>query len=292
MLGSAIIRALENVPCEILAPPRSELDLRNQRAVDLWIADNQPDYVFLAAGNVGGIQANITYPADFIYDNTIIAANVIKASYTYSVKKLLYFSSSCIYPRHCPQPIKEEMLMSGQLEPTNAPYAVAKLAGISLCQSYRKQHNSNFISCIPTNLYGPGADYGDVNSHVVAALMSRFHEAKLRGDPQVIVWGTGKPRREFLYVDDLAQAALHLIKSYDDILPINVGTGKDITIKDFAELMKDVTGYEGNIIFDSARPDGMPCKCLDVSRIKSLGWSAKTSLREGLKKPTKIIKPN
>jgi len=282
MAGSAIVRRLETEDCEILAADRLTLDLTRQRDVEEWLIEHRPDAVFLAAARVGGIYANDTYPADFIVDNLAIALNVIRASFDTGVKKLLNLGSSCIYPKLAPQPMKEEALLTGPLEPTNEWYAVAKIAAIKLCEAYRKQHGADFVSVMPTNLYGPGDNYHPQNSHVPAALIRRFHEAKMANAPTVEVWGTGNPRREFLCSDDLADACVFVMKHYSDAGFLNVGMGKDITIREFAELVGDIVGYKGQIVFDTKRPDGPPKKLLDSSRLTALGWQAKIPLREGL----------
>jgi GDP-L-fucose synthase len=283
MVGSAIVRRLGPEGCEILTPKRLELDLRRGEQVDRWMAEAKPDAVFLAAGKVGGIHANSTYPADFIADNLAIALNVIRSAYERGVRKLLFLGSSCIFPRLAPQPMTEEMLLTGPLEPTNQWYAIAKIAGIKLCEAYRLQHGADFISVMPTNLYGPGDNYHPQDSHVPAALISRFHAAKLAGEPHVLVWGTGTPRREFLAVDDLADASVFLMKNYSDVGFVNVGSGEEITIADFARLVAEVVGYEGQIIFDNSRPDGMPRKRLDISKLTTLGWRPSILLRDGLR---------
>ena len=284
LVGSAIYRKLQQEGyANIICRTHKELDLCNQAAVEDFFKQERPEYVFLAAAKVGGIMANNTYPAEFIYINLAIEVNVIHCAYKYGVKKLLFLGSSCIYPKHSPQPIKEEYLLTGALEPTNEPYAIAKIAGIKMCQSYNRQYGTNFISTMPTNLYGPGDNFDLETSHVLPALIRKFHEAKLSGT-SVTLWGTGTPRREFLYVDDLADACLFLMDNYDGNEIINVGVGKDISIKELAELISDVVGYKGEIIYDTSKPDGMPVKRLDVSRINSLGWYAKTSLKEGIEK--------
>lgn len=287
LVGSALMRALHEAGyAHLVARTLSELDLRNQAAVNAFFAEQRPEYVFLAAARVGGIVANATYPVDFLYDNLMIATNVIHAAHATNVKKLLYLGSSCIYPRECPQPIKEEYLLTGPLEPTNEWYAIAKIAGLKLCQAYNKQYGAEsatrFIMAMPTNLYGPGDTFHDTNSHVIPALMSRMYTAKLHKEPTVTVWGSGNVRREFLYVDDLAQALLLLMDRYDGAEWINVGTGKDCTIKEIAYAIKQAVGYSGEIIFDTSKPDGTPRKVLDVTRITSLGWRAKISLQDGL----------
>jgi GDP-L-fucose synthase len=283
MVGSAIVRRLGSEGCEILTPKRRDLDLRRGEQVDRWMAESKPDAVFLAAGKVGGIHANSTYPADFIADNLAIALNVIRSAYELGVQKLLFLGSSCIFPRLAPQPMTEEILLTGPLEPTNQWYAIAKIAGIKLCEAYRLQHGADFISVMPTNLYGPGDNYHPQDSHVPAALISRFHAAKLAGEPHVSVWGTGTPRREFLAADDLADACLFLMKHYSDVGFVNIGSGEEITIADLARLVAGVVGYQGRIIFDASRPDGMPRKRLDISKLTALGWRRKTGLRDGLR---------
>jgi GDP-L-fucose synthase len=282
MAGSAIVRRLGAEDCEILTAERKSLDLTDQGQTENWLADNKPDAVFLAAGLVGGIYANDSYPADFIADNLAIALNVIRGSHKTGVKKLLALGSSCIYPKLAPQPMSEDALLTGPLEPTNEWYAVAKIAAIKLCQAYRRQHRADFISVMPTNLCGPGDNYHPENSHVPAALIRRFHEAKLANAPTVTVWGTGKPRREFLSPDDLADACVFVMKHYSDAGFLNVGTGKDVTIAEFAEIVRDVVGYTGKIAFDISRPDGPPRKLLDVSKLSKLGWAPKISLRDSL----------
>lgn len=283
MAGSAIVRRLASEDCEILTAPRDKVDLCDQSQTESWMDAAKPDAVFLAAGKVGGIHANNTFPADFIADNLAIALNVMRAALATRVKKLLFLGSSCIYPRNAAQPMTEEALLSGALEPTNEWYAVAKIAGIKLAQAYRRQHGVDFISVMPTNLYGPGDNYHPENGHVPAALIRRFHEAKLAGRGSVEVWGTGTPRREFLCVDDLADACIFVMKYYSDDGFLNVGTGEDISIGEFAKVVSDTVGYQGSIHFDTSRPDGTPRKLLDVSKISALGWKAQTPLREGLK---------
>lgn len=283
MVGSAICRKLKDQGyTNILTRTSSELDLRNQAAVEDFFASEKPDYVFLAAAKVGGIQANNIYRADFLYDNLIIEANVIHSAYKNEVKKLLFLGSSCIYPKMATQPLVEDSLLTGLLEPTNEPYAIAKIAGIKLCESYRDQYNANFISAMPTNLYGPNDNYDLQNSHVLPALIRKFHEAKESGAEKVEIWGTGSPLREFLHVDDLATACVFLMESYDGKQFVNVGTGEDISIKDLALMIKEIVGFEGELTFDSSKPDGTPRKLMDVSRIHSLGWKHKINLREGI----------
>jgi GDP-L-fucose synthase len=282
MVGSAIVRRLERENCDIVFAARQDLDLRQSEEVDRYMAQARPDAVFVAAGKVGGIRANSTLPADFIADNLAIGLNTIRAAHHCGVKKLVYLGSSCIYPRLAPQPMTPEMLLSGPLEPTNQWYAIAKIAGIKLCEAYRLEHGADFVSVMPTNIYGRNDSYHPDHSHVPAALVRRFHEAKLNGAASVMVWGTGTPRREFLAVDDLADACVFVMKRYSDLQFLNIGTGEDLTIADFARLVADIVGYRGNIEFDTTRPDGAPRKLLDVSRINALGWRATTPLREGL----------
>lgn len=284
LAGSAIVRKLKQEGFEnLLLKTSSELDLRNQQAVKEFFETEKPEYVFLAAAKVGGINANNLYPADFIYDNLCIQNNVIHESYKSGVKKLLFLGSSCIYPKNAEQPIKEEYLLSGFLEPTNDAYAIAKIAGIKMCQSYHKQYGCNFISAMPTNLYGPGDNYDLKNSHVLPALLRKFHEAKINHEPTVTVWGTGKPRREFLHADDLASACLFLMEKYNDPEIINIGIGKDMSIREMAAMIKKITGYEGEIIFDTSMPDGTFRKLLDVTKLYNLGWQAEIGFEEGVK---------
>jgi GDP-L-fucose synthase len=282
MMGSAIVRRLAEESCQILVADRLVLDLTNQQATEDWLMRMRPDAIFLAAGLVGGIYANNTYPADFIANNLAIALNVIRGAHMVGVKKLLALGSSCIYPKFAAQPISENALLTGPLEPTNESYAVAKIAAIKLCEAYRKQHGCDFISVMPTNLYGVNDNYHPENSHVPAALIRRFHEAKLSNASSVTVWGSGKPRREFLFADDAADACIFVMKHYSQPGFLNIGTGNDVTIRDFAELVAEVVGYAGRIVYDASRPDGTPQKLLDVSKIRELGWTAKTSLRDGL----------
>ena len=283
MVGSAIYRALASQGHEnVLAPSRAELDLADQRAVDEWFVEHRPDHVFLAAAKVGGIHANDTYPAEFIHDNLVIEANVIHSAWKHGVTKLLFLGSSCIYPKHAPQPMKEEHLLTGPLEPTNEWYAVAKIAGIKLCQAYRRQHAFDAISLMPTNLYGPGDNFHPENSHVLPALIRRFQEAKEAGRNKVVIWGTGSPKREFLHVDDLADACVFMMQNYSDEAIVNVGVGEDISILELARLVAEVVGYEGRIETDPSKPDGTPRKLLDVSRLHGLGWQARMGLREGI----------
>lgn len=282
MAGSAMLRRLAAEDCEIVTADRHALDLTDQAATEDFLAQHRPDAVFLAAAKVGGIYANDTFPADFIVDNLAIALNVIRGAHKTGVAKLLNLGSSCIYPKLAPQPMTEDALLTGPLEPTNEFYAVAKIAAIKLCEAFREQHGCDFISVMPTNLYGLGDNYHPENSHVPAALIRRFHEAKLSNAPSVTVWGTGTPRREFMYADDLADACIFVMKHYSGAIFLNVGVGEDVTIAEFAGIVRDVVGYKGKIAFDTARPDGPPRKLLDVSRLKALGWSPKTDLREGL----------
>ena len=284
LVGSAIVRALQGKGFKnILTKTHAELDLVDQAAVSKFFEMEKPDYVFLAAAKVGGIHANNTYPAEFIYINLQIQNNVIHNSYLSGVKKLCFLGSSCIYPKFAPQPIKEEYFLDGKLEPTNEPYAIAKIAGIEMCQSYNRQYGTNFISVMPTNLYGPNDNYDLENSHVLPALIKKFMEAKKADAPSVVVWGTGNPRREFLHVDDMADACLFLMDNYNDDEFVNVGTGEDVTIADLAKLISMLSGYKGNIEFDRSKPDGTPRKLLDVSKLTGLGWKAHTSLEEGIK---------
>ncbi len=282
LVGSAIFRRLARDGVTPLTATRGELDLRNQASVDRWFAANRPEFVYLVAGTVGGILANSTRPAEFIYDNLMIHATVVEACRRSGTHKLLYLGSSCIYPRDAPQPMTEEYLLAGPLEPTNEFYAVAKIAGIKLCQAYRRQYGSNFISAMPTNLYGPNDNFDLAASHVVPALIRKFHESKVAGRREVSVWGSGRPRREFLHVDDLADACVFLMQHYDEDSHLNIGTGEDLSIGEVAELIRDVVYPGAEIAFDASKPDGMPRKLLDVSRLKRLGWSPKISLRPGI----------
>ena len=283
LVGSAIVRKLQEIGyTDLLFRTSKELDLRIQDKVEEFFEKEEPQFVFLAAGKVGGIMANTSFPAEFIYDNLMIETNVIHSAYKFGVEKLFFLGSSCIYPKDAPHPMKEECLLSGKLEPTNEPYAVAKIAGIKLCQSYNKEYGANFISVMPTNLYGPGDNFDLETSHVVPALIRKFHEAKINEEPFVEIWGTGTPRREFLYVDDLADACIFLMNHYEDSEIINVGTGKDITVNELALMISEIVGFEGKLRYDTTRPDGTPRKLLDVSKINKLGWKAKTDLREGI----------
>lgn len=282
MVGSAIVRRLKSEECDILTVDRGEVDLTRQEQTERWISSAKPDAVIVAAAKVGGIAFNNAYPVDFLAENLSIALNVIRASHAAGVKKLLFLGSSCIYPRLAPQPMSEDLLLTGALEPTNEWYAVAKIAGIKLVEAYRRQCGADFISVMPTNLYGPGDNYHPEHSHVPAALICRSHEAKLAGAPTMTVWGTGRPRREFLAADDLADACVFVMKHYSADGFLNVGTGQDITIAEFAQLVADVVGYRGRLMFDTSRPDGVPQKLLNVSKLMHLGWRAKTPLREGI----------
>lgn len=284
MVGSAIVRKLSSLGyTNLVLRTSKELDLRRQEQVEAFFAKEKPDYVFLAAAKVGGIMANSTYPADFMYDNMVIEMNVIHSAWQNQVKKLLFLGSSCIYPRLAPQPMKEDCLLTNSLEETNEAYALAKISGLKYCEYLNKQHGTDFISAMPTNLYGPNDNYHPVNSHVFPAFIRRFHEAKVNKTPNVTIWGTGTPLREFLYVDDLADACLFLMDHYSGNETVNVGTGKELSIKDLAYLMKKVIGYEGTIDFDTTKPDGTPRKLLDVSKLAKLGWTYKTELEDGIR---------
>jgi GDP-L-fucose synthase len=283
LVGSAIVRTLERLGYRnLVLRSRKETDLRDSVAVQRFFAENRPDYVFLAAAKVGGILANSTQPADFLFDNLAIELNVVDAAYKHGVRKLEFLGSSCIYPKFAPQPIREESLLTGSLESTNEWYALAKIAGIKLCQAYRLQYGFNAISLMPTNLYGPGDNFDLRSSHVLPALIRKFHEAKQDGSPEIVVWGTGSPRREFLHVDDLADAAVYLMREYEGSEIVNVGTGEDLTIAELAEMVRRTVGYTGRIAFDPSKPDGTPRKLLDISRLRAMGWSPKISLPEGL----------
>ncbi|MFZ8901211.1 MAG: GDP-L-fucose synthase [Ilumatobacteraceae bacterium] len=284
LVGSAIMRRLESAGfTNVLTATRDELDLRDQGAVDEWFVAHRPDYVFLVAGTVGGILANSTRPAEFIYDNLMIHGTVVHASQSTGVTKLLYLGSSCIYPRHATQPISEEQLLTGPLEPTNEWYAVAKIAGIKLCQAYRRQYGADFISAMPTNLYGPNDNFDLASSHVLPALIRKFHDAKTTGNPRVEIWGTGSPMREFLHVDDLADACVFLMENYSDDMHINVGTGVDLSIRELAQKIRDVVYPEAMLDFDTSKPDGTPRKVLDVRRLRDLGWSPTYDLDRGIR---------
>lgn len=283
MVGAAIVRALEARGFHnIVARSHADLDLKNQQAVQGFFSEERPAYVFLAAAKVGGIHANNTYRAEFLYDNLMIEANVIHAAWEHGVKKLLFLGSSCIYPKLAPQPLQEDSLLTGALEPTNEPYAIAKIAGLKLCEAYRDQYGAQFISAMPTNLYGPGDNYDLQNSHVLPALLRKIHTAKVEGRPAVELWGTGAPMREFLHVDDLASACLHLMEHYEGREWLNIGTGEDLSIRELAELVCAVVGYEGQLAWDTTKPDGTPRKLLDVSKIHALGWKARIGLRAGI----------
>ncbi len=283
LVGSALVRRLELAGfTRTLTATREQLDLRDQAAVNYWFKAKRPEYVYLVAGTVGGIMANSTRPAEFIYDNMMIHATVVHAAHQFGVKKLLYLGSSCIYPRNCEQPMTEEQLLTGALEPTNEAYAIAKIAGIKLCEAYRKQYDNDFISAMPTNLYGPNDNFDLTSSHVLPAIVRKFHEAKVAGTREVVIWGTGSPRREFLHVDDLADACVFLMDHYDGATHINVGTGEDLSIRELAELIRSIVYPEAAITFDPSKPDGMPRKLLDVSRLHALGWRHRIDLREGI----------
>jgi GDP-L-fucose synthase len=282
MVGGALVRRLARENVTILTATRSEVDLRDQGAVNAWFAANVPQVVFHAAAKVGGIVANNTLRAEFIYENLAIATNVIQAAYVTGVEKLMFLGSSCVYPKMAPQPLREDSLLTGPLEPTNEPYAIAKIAGMKMAEAYRAQYGSDFINVMPTNLFGPGDNYHPEYSHVVAALIRRFHEAKESNAPEVVVWGTGTPRREFLYVDDMADACVHLMKTYSSDELVNIGTGEDITIAEFARAVAETVGYQGKLVFDTSKPDGTPRKLLDVGRLSKLGWRATTSLKDGI----------
>lgn len=284
LVGSALVRTLQSHGySNIIVRTSSELDLRNQSAVNVFFEAERPEYVFLSAAKVGGIKANMDFPAEFIHTNLAIATNVIHASHVYGVKKLLYLGSSCIYPRNCPQPIKEEYLLTSELEKSNEPYAIAKIAGLKMCEYYNKQYGTQFIACMPTNLYGPNDNFDLNNSHVLPALIAKMYAAKVSNAPQMVVWGSGKPFREFLYVDDLAEACLFLMNNYSDSKIVNIGTGEDCTIAEVTHKIKEIIGYEGELVFDRSKPDGTPRKLLDVDYLISLGWQASTSLEDGLR---------
>ena len=284
LVGAAIIRRLKEAGYEnLILRTHKEMDLTHQTSVEAFFKKEKPEYVFMAAAKVGGILANSTYPAEFIYNNLQIQCNVIHSSYLCDVKKLLFLGSSCIYPKHCPQPMKEDYLLSNYLEPSNEPYAVAKIAGIKMCQAYNRQYGMRFISLMPTNLYGPMDNFNLETSHVLPALIRKFHEAKSSGKNSVEIWGTGKPRREFLHVDDLADACLFLMNHYEESEIINVGVGEDLTIRELAEMIAGIVGFDGELLFDTAKPDGTPIKRLDVSKLKALEWQAQTSLEDGIR---------
>jgi GDP-L-fucose synthase len=283
MVGSAVARRLEDEPCEVLTVARGEVDLRRQAEVETWMERERPHAVVLAAGTVGGILANDTRPAEFIYDNLMIEANLIEAAHRTGVEKLLFLGSSCIYPRQAPQPMTEDVLLTGPLEPTNEWYAIAKIAGIKLCQAYRRQHGRDFISAMPSNLYGLGDNFDLQSSHVLAALLRKACEAKARGQDHIEVWGSGAPLREFLYVDDLADALVFLLQRYSGEIHVNVGAGKEVTIRELAELICSIVGFEGKLRFDASKPDGMMRKLLDVSKLSNMGWRARTDLADGIR---------
>lgn len=283
MVGSALVRRLARENCEVLIADRQAVDLKRQASTEMWLAANRPDVVVLAAAKVGGIVANDSWPADFLYDNLMIESNVIAASHAVGVSKLLFLGSSCIYPRLADQPIAEESLLTGPLEPTNEWYAIAKIAGVKLCQAYRRQYGSDFISAMPTNLYGPGDNFDLTSSHVLPALLRKVHEAKISRAETVAVWGTGKPRREFMHVDDCADALVHLLKHYSAPEPMNVGIGEDVSIRELFDVIAKVAGYDGTADFDISKPDGTPRKLLDIARLQRLGWSPTIGLRNGIK---------
>jgi GDP-L-fucose synthase len=284
MVGGALLRRLASEDVKLLTAGRSAVDLRDQAAVNEWFTAKRPQVVFLAAAKVGGIVANNTLRGEFIYENLAIATNVIHAAHMNGSEKLMFLGSSCIYPKLASQPLREDSMLTGPLEPTNEPYAIAKIAGIKMVEAYRNQYGADFINVMPTNLYGPGDNYHPEYSHVVAALIRRFHEAKISGTSNVVVWGTGTPRREFLYVDDMADACIHLMKTYSDEALVNIGTGEDITIAEFARVVAAAVGYTGGISFDASKPDGTPRKLLDVSRLAALGWRARITLQDGIKR--------
>lgn len=292
MVGSALVRRLASEGCQVLTAGRDELDLTDQASVRAWVAARKPDTVFVAAAKVGGIIANDSYPADFLYDNLMIEANVIEASFRAGVEKLMFLGSSCIYPKFAPQPIIEGALLTGELEPTNEWYAIAKIAGIKLCQAYRKQHGVDYISAMPTNLYGPGDNFDLNSSHVMPALIRKAHEAKLTGDRAIVVWGTGKPLREFLHVDDCADACVHLMKVYSDVEHVNVGSGEDLSILDLTRLVCEVVGFKGEIMHDPTKPDGTPRKLMSADKIRVLGWKPSIALKSGIASTYEWFKAN
>lgn len=293
MVGSAIVRNLKEKGFEnIITKSSKELDLRNQKAVFYFFENEKPEFVFLAAAKVGGIHANSTYPADFIYDNMMIQNNIIHAAHIHKVKKLLFLGSSCIYPKFAEQPLKESSLLTGALEPTNEAYAIAKISGLKMCEFYKKQYGSNFISAMPTNLYGINDNFNLENSHVLPALLRKFIEAKNSNEKEVIIWGSGTPMREFLFVDDLAEACVFLMHNYNDTEFVNIGTGLDVTIKELAETIKEIVGFSGNLVFDDSKPDGTPRKLLNVSKINNLGWKYKVDLKNGIEKTLEWVKSN
>ncbi|CAN5189712.1 GDP-L-fucose synthase [soil metagenome] len=282
MVGSALVRRLASEGCEVLVSGRADVDLKRQDQTERWVAENKPDAVFLAAAKVGGILANDTYPADFLYDNLMIEANIIEASYRQGVQKLLFLGSSCIYPRLAPQPIQEDSLLTGPLEPTNEWYAIAKIAGIKMAQAYRRQYSVDYISAMPTNLYGPGDNFDLKSSHVLPALIRKAHDAKIKGGDEMMIWGSGSPRREFLHVDDCADALVHLMKTYSGDIHVNVGSGEDLTILELATLVAEVVGFHGRIVTDPSKPDGTPRKLMSADRLRAKGWTPKVSLRDGI----------
>ncbi|MCY4753359.1 GDP-L-fucose synthase [Pelomonas aquatica] len=283
MVGSALVRRLQQGGYgRVISAGRAELDLLDQAAVHAFLAEQRPDYLFIAAAKVGGIQANNVYRADFLYQNLMIEANLIHGAHLAGVQRLMFLGSSCIYPKLAPQPLREDSLLTGPLEPTNEPYAIAKIAGIKLCESYNRQYGRQYVSAMPTNLYGPNDNYDLANSHVLPALIRKAHEARQRGDSELVVWGSGTPRREFLYVDDLADACVHLMESGSDDVLTNIGVGEDVSIRQLAELVCEVVGFQGRLVFDPAKPDGTPRKLMDVSLLASRGWRARTGLREGI----------
>ncbi|MET3874848.1 GDP-L-fucose synthase [Chitinophaga sp. OAE865] len=291
MVGSAIVRRLQKEGFNnIITRTSKELDLRDQAAVAAFFTDVKPDYVFLAAAKVGGIMANNTYRGQFIYENLMIQNNVIHHAHLNNAKKLMFLGSSCIYPKMAPQPLKEEYLLTGPLEPTNEPYAIAKIAGIEMCDAYRAQYGSNFISVMPTNLYGPNDNYDLTTSHVLPAMLRKMHEAKVNNQPEVIIWGTGTPKREFLHADDMADACFYLMQNYNEKGLVNIGVGEDISIRDLAQLIKRIVGFEGELIFDTSKPDGTPRKLMDVSKLHNLGWKASLNLEEGINKVYEEVK--
>ena len=292
MVGSALVRRLQTEDCTILTVQRKEVDLRNQIAVHEWVKRNTPDVIMLAAAKVGGILANDTYPVDFLYDNLMISANIISAAHESRVKKLLFLGSSCIYPKFADQPIKEESLLTGQLEPTNEPYAIAKIAGIKLAQAYRRQYSCDYISAMPTNLYGPGDNFDLNSSHVLPALIRKVHEAKTRNEAQITIWGTGSPKREFLHVDDCADACVHIIKKYSAAEHINIGSGEDITILELTQLVSDIVGCNAKISNDYTKPDGTPRKLMSAEKLRAIGWKPRIELREGISQTYEWFKSN
>ena len=283
MVGSALVRRLARENCEVLTAGRDVIDLTRQDQTEAWLAREKPDVAVIAAAKVGGILANDSEPASFLYENLMIEANAIHAAYQVGVEKLLYLGSSCIYPKHAPQPMKEECLLEGQLEPTNQWYAIAKIAGIKLCSSYRRQYGADFISAMPTNLYGPGDNFDLMSSHVAPALIAKMHHAKIEGAAEVEIWGSGQPKREFLHVDDLADACIHLLRTYSDELHVNIGSGEDLSIADLASMIRDIVGFSGALVYNVERPDGTPRKLLDVSRLNAMGWQPKIGLEDGLR---------